>query len=277
MLLFLALFLLFFAAFFFFRTWGKRVPVLMYHRIASVPGDRNALPPEKFREQLAYLASRGYHTITAELLYKHYAHGASLPPKPVLLTFDDAYADNFTVALPLLKAHRMTGIVFPIAHWIGRENRWEDFQKEITSTMTWEQLKAWHASGMEIGSHTVEHPFLPRCDQARQLQELTESKRKLEARLGIPIRAFCYPYGDFNEKTLEILRRLDYAMAFAIFDRAPLCRIDLFALPRIPIPARQPLWEFKLKVGAFHMVFLVLRKLERIVKNRVRGFRARLR
>ena len=80
-----------------------RVPILMYHRIASVPGDRNALPGEKFEEQMRYLEENGFHSITVEELQAHFLHGKRLPKKPVVLTFDDGYEDNFSAALPILK------------------------------------------------------------------------------------------------------------------------------------------------------------------------------
>ena len=77
-----------------------RVPILMYHRIASVPGDRNALPEEKFEEQMRYLEENGFHSITVDELQAHFLHGKRLPKKPVVLTFDDGYEDNFSAALP---------------------------------------------------------------------------------------------------------------------------------------------------------------------------------
>ena len=64
------------------------VPILMYHRIADIPGDRNALPKEKFAEQLEYLSKHNYHTITPEQLYNHFVNKTKLPKNPVLLTFD---------------------------------------------------------------------------------------------------------------------------------------------------------------------------------------------
>ena len=67
----------------------------MYHRIASVPGDRNALPEEKFEEQMRYLEENGFHSITVDELQAHFLHGKRLPKKPVVLTFDDGYEDNF--------------------------------------------------------------------------------------------------------------------------------------------------------------------------------------
>ena len=79
------------------------VPILMYHRIADVPGDRNSLPEEKFEQQLKYLADNHYTAITADMLYEHYTKGKPLPKKSVMLTFDDGYHDNYTKALPLLQ------------------------------------------------------------------------------------------------------------------------------------------------------------------------------
>lgn len=63
----------------YYYKYSKLVPVLMYHRIATSPGDRNSLPPEKFAEQLAYLAANGYHSITMDELYEHYANKKALP------------------------------------------------------------------------------------------------------------------------------------------------------------------------------------------------------
>ena len=74
------------------------VPILMYHRIANVPGDRNSLPEEKFEEQLKFLAENNYTTITPDMLYEHYTKHKPLPKKSVMLTFDDGYHDNYTKA-----------------------------------------------------------------------------------------------------------------------------------------------------------------------------------
>ena len=137
-----------------------RVPILMYHRIASVPGDRNALPEEKFEEQMRYLEENGFHSITVEELQAHFLHGKRLPKKPVVLTFDDGYEDNFSAALPILKKYRHVGNVFPIANWIGRENKWENFGKAPTRTMDERELALWQNEGHYVGSHTMDHPCL---------------------------------------------------------------------------------------------------------------------
>ncbi|WP_371372140.1 polysaccharide deacetylase family protein [Sporomusa aerivorans] len=248
----------------------KRVPILMYHRIADVPGERNSLPAGKFIEQLDYLKLHGYNTITLSELYNHFVHKAPLPPHPVILTFDDGYEDNCRVALPLLQERRMKATVFPIANWVGRENKWESFKHRPTRTMNWDELRVWQAAGMEIGSHTLEHPFLTQCDETRLQEELVESKKILENKLSTNIDFLCYPYGYFDDKTLIMAQQAGYKGALAIFEKTPVWRQEWFALPRIPVSSRQPLWEFALKVGRFHILFIILRKLERSMKGLLR-------
>lgn len=262
--------LLIFAAILFYIRFYNRIPILMYHRLADIPGDRNALPPEKFLEQLHFLKQKGYHTATMHEVWAHYTMGKKLPKKSVLLTFDDGYADNFTIALPLLQKFQMRAAVFPISNWIGKENKWENFNKELTTTMTDEQLRAWLAAGMEIGAHSVNHPFLAGCRPDVLLREVSECKQALKNRLGYDIDFFCYPYGNFSPTVISALKAAGYKGAFAIFDRVPLWNTDVYALPRIPIPARQRMWEFRLKVSRAHIVFLLLRQLERWFKRHFR-------
>ena len=250
-----------------YYKFKKRVPILMYHRIANVGGDRNALPPDKFEEQLLFLASHGYQTVTLKELYDSLATKKTLPPKSVVLTFDDGYKDNITTALPLLQKYKMVATVFPIACWVGKENKWENFNKQLTNTMDWDELRSWLEAGMEIGAHTANHPFLSHCDQQQLENELKESKRILEEKLFITVDYLCYPYGDFAEETKNAGKKAGYKMALAIFDHVPLWSLDLMALPRIPIPAKQKLWEFSLKVSPLHLIFVALRKWERDFKR----------
>lgn len=252
---------------FLYKKTAYYVPILMYHRIANVEKDRNSLPPDKFAWQMQFLHENGFHTITPEMLYNFYTNGDALPAKPILLTFDDGYEDNYTIALPLLKQYGMTAVVFPIAGWIGRKNHWENFGKQETTTMTWEQLKVWQSSGQAIASHTMEHPFLGSCSDTVMAAELHDSREKLNEKLGIRTDFLCYPYGDFNEKVVSAAKHAGYKAAFAIFEGISLSHVDLYALPRIPIPAHQSQWEFRLKISRLFIIFIAMRKLERDFKR----------
>lgn len=264
MYLLLIIIALLFALYLKFKNY---VPILMYHRIATVPGDRNSLPKEKFEEQLRYLHEHKFTTITPDMLYEHYSKQKPLPKKSVLLTFDDGYADNFTEALPLLKKYNMKAVVFPIANWIGKPNHWENFGKQETMTMNEHQLKQWLNQGMQIEPHTLNHPFLTNCSKEELYPEVHEAKLKLEQLLDKPMNYLCYPYGFFDQNVIEATKRANYKMAFAIFDHVPLWKINLFALPRIPIPSHQKMWEFKLKVSSINVIFVAMRKWERDFKR----------
>lgn len=253
-----------------YLRFSKRVPILMYHRIADIPGDRNSLSPAKFEEQLDYLSARGFHTVSLQDVHSYYTQGKELPPKPVVLTFDDGYEDNFAVALPLLIARNMTATVFPISEWVGQPNKWEDFGKPPAVTMSWEQLQSWLDAGMEIGSHTVSHPFLSKLQKDLLQLELTQSKDTLSSRLSISADFLCYPYGDFSDQVIAAAKEAQYKGALAIYDKAPLWDLDLYALPRIPISSRQPLWEFAIKVSWLHSILIFLRKAEIFIKRRLR-------
>lgn len=263
-LLFCILLLIFYVCYSKFKHY---VPILMYHRIADVPGNRNALPPNKFESQLIYLSKNGYSTITMQMLYDYYIYGNPIPKKSVLLTFDDGYQDNFDTALPLLKKYKMSGVVFPISNWINKSNDWENFNNAATTTMSYESLIAWQNSGMEIASHTANHPFLAKCQSSDLKKELQESKSILEKRLHTPINFLCYPYGSLNAEVISEVKQAGYIGAFAIFADAPIWKINIFALPRIPIQSHQKMWEFKFKVSNIHIIFLLLRKLERQIKK----------
>ena len=256
-----------------FSKYQSYIPILMYHRIATVQNDRNALPLEKFIEQLEYLNDNNFSTITTKQLYDYYINKIPLPPKAVLLTFDDGYEDNFVNALPYLKKYNMSAIVFPIVNWIGKTNSCESFGKKTTNTMSTAQLKLWLNSGMEICAHSKTHPFLSACSTKQLNSEINDCKKELEQLLEIPITTFCYPYGNFNQKILQEVSCAKYHCAFAIFENASFDKLNILALPRIGISSRQTLTEFKLKVSKFHIIFIILRKIERSFKKQLNKFR----
>lgn len=250
-----------------YHHFSKRIPILMYHRITTVPGDRNALPPEKFEEQLQYLSSQGYHSVSIEQLEAHLLCDKELPSKPIVLTFDDGYQDNLTTALPLLQKYNQIGNVFSITHWQGTENMLRNFGKEPTVTMNEEELRQWQNAGHYVGSHTLDHPFLSKCSPEQLHHELADSKTEIENITGKPATCICYPYGDFDSKVTVEAKKCGYHIGLAIFDHVPLWTQELMALPRIPIPSHQKMWEFKLKVSSIHIIFIWLRQTERNLKR----------
>ena len=257
-------FLLYLATYLKFKNY---IPILMYHRLADNPGDRNSLPPEKFEEQLAYLAANGYRTITPDEFFTHYNRQGDLPKKSVMITFDDAYLDTYTKALPLLQKYGMKAVTFPITDWIGSTNEWEDKGKALTHTMGEEELKAWLEAGMAVAPHSVTHPMLTACSPEQLAYELEHSKAALEKLTGEEMKYFCYPYGNVDKKVTAAAEKAGYKMGFAIFENVPLWNIDPMRLPRMPIAGHQTIGQFKQKIGKHHILLLFLRKWERSIKR----------
>jgi peptidoglycan/xylan/chitin deacetylase (PgdA/CDA1 family) len=243
----------------------------MYHRIADIPGDRNSVTPAMFERQMRYLSRHGYRSVGLSQLCRHLSGEEPLPVKTVAITFDDGYEDNLLAALPVLQKYGLTATVFVVAGWVGKYNDWEQYPgKPCCKMMDWRQLELWLRSGMEIGGHTVNHPFLSALTDSEIRAELSLGKKMLADRLHIPVDFLCYPYGDFDERVKRYARECGYKGAVAIFANTSCLKEDRFALKRVVISCRQPLWEFALKVSPLHSVFTGLRILEKQVKKWIR-------
>lgn len=197
------------------------VPVLNYHRVDS--GIRHSLvvPPEVFKKQMQYLHDEGYHSITLDELYDYVTKGTELPDKPVLITFDDGYIDNYRQAMPILKEYNMKATLFMISGSIG-ENRF----------VSLEQLKEMQANGIDIQSHTVTHKDLRHMSLQQVRDELVGAKAVLEDRMKHPVRYIAYPGGFTNKDIDTIAEESGYRMAFNVKAGNVQPGQDLFNLPR---------------------------------------------
>lgn len=197
------------------------VPVLNYHRIDS--GIRHSLvvPPEEFKKQMQYLHNEGYHSITLDELYDYVTKGTELPDKPVLITFDDGYIDNYQHAMPILKEYNMKATLFMISGSVG-ENRFVGL----------EQLKEMQANGIDIQSHTVNHKDLRHMSLQQARDELVSSKAVLEDSMKHPVRYIAYPGGFTNKDIDTIAEESGYRMAFNVKAGNVQPGQDLFNLPR---------------------------------------------
>ena len=181
-------------------------PILEYHQVTDEPLDPDFevynVPPAEFAAQLDYLQAEGYTTITLQD-FMRVVHGkGSLPAKPIVLTFDDGYADNYTTMLPILEAHKMTAVVYVITNELGKKNY-----------LTLDELKDMQRRGIEIGSHTADHLPLTSLDETTRLKQIRDSKIFLEWSGLQTIYSLSYPNGAFNSEIVEILKREEYLTA----------------------------------------------------------------
>ena len=202
------------------RLGGGRIPVLMYHKVVLEPvtGSRHGtwVTVERFARQLASLRRRGMTTVTLRDCLAAARGERSLPPRPVILTFDDGYLDNYTNALPLLERFGMTAVVFLVADPQLSSNAWDAAAGEPWAPlMNRTQALEMSRAGIEIGSHTLTHPRLPDLAADRLAWELGESKRVLESWLGTPVVSLAYPYGAVDERVKRAAQLAGYECAVA--------------------------------------------------------------
>ncbi|HEX9603025.1 MAG TPA: polysaccharide deacetylase family protein [Myxococcales bacterium] len=191
------------------------VPILTWHSIGGA-GDELTVSEAAFAAQLDALRNAGFHTVTFHEWLEHEDRGASLPEKPILLTFDDGYQDALTAALPALRARGMRGTFFLVSRWIGLDESHRFSQGGPGSPrryLVWPEVRALAAAGMEIGSHGATHARLPDLTEQQALGELTGSRRELETGLGAPVEVFAYPYNASRRRLRALVRKAGYRAA----------------------------------------------------------------
>ncbi len=200
------------------------MPTLMYHKIGDYPpGSQLAklwVTTEDFRRQLAYLKENGYTSIDFRDWRDAEKGVKPLPEKPVLITFDDGYMNNYELAYPILREFGMKGCIFLVYETMDKHNSWHDPATEPWLKMlTWTQIHEMQDTGViEFGSHTMRHRNLTTLSLDEVRWELTESKRRLEEKLGREMVGFAYPYGsgayspEVRKAALDAGYRFDFSI-----------------------------------------------------------------
>lgn len=198
------------------------VPILLYHRIdVSLTDSQYYISPEKFEEQMKLLRDWGYTTITTELLVKAITEGANLPPRPLIITFDDGHLNNYTTAFPIMKKYGFTGVIYVVGAYMG-----------TPQYMNPDQIKEMVKAGWEVGSHTMSHLDLTTLDPEQQRYEIFESRRFLESELGVPVLTFSYPFGMVNRTVINMAYSTGYIAGMGLGYTHDQGTTNLFTLQR---------------------------------------------
>jgi peptidoglycan/xylan/chitin deacetylase (PgdA/CDA1 family) len=197
---------------------SARLPVLLYHRVGP-PGQGEHLAltvtPEKFASQLRTLVRRGFTGISAASWFAALTDGVALPRRPILLTFDDGYADLNDHALPALQRLGWKATVFVSTSTIGGTSDWDgDAAQPLLSA---EEIGAWAARGFEFGGHGATHCDLTCVGPERLRDEVVGGRDTLAELLDRPVTTFAYPYGSFNDQVREVVGRC-FDLAFGLVE-----------------------------------------------------------
>jgi peptidoglycan/xylan/chitin deacetylase (PgdA/CDA1 family) len=185
------------------------VPILMYHYIRDLPpntrdvlGYRLSIAPKVFEQQLQYLAGAGYTSVSMAQVTDHILYGTALPPKPIVLTFDDGYADFYTTAWPLLQQYHFNATTYLVVDFLGKPGY-----------MSWMQAEHLRDAGVEIGAHTMDHVDLSIQPPASARHQIADSGAILRQRLNAPVTTFAYPSGQYNANTVKIVGESGFTSA----------------------------------------------------------------
>lgn len=194
------------------QHFSRGLSSLCYHKIERAPRGARIkglyLPADLFAQQISELKNAGFRFIPPGLPEK------TCTEREIFLTFDDGFVSNLTSAMPFMNAHGCRAINFLVADRIGQTSDWEAQEGgEADPLMNESQIREWLAAGHWIGAHTCTHPRLSRLSRKEAKEEIFSGKKKLEDRFGVPIEHFAYPYGDYNETTVELVREAGFQTA----------------------------------------------------------------
>lgn len=209
-----------------------RVPILMYHYISVPPPDADAVrrdlsvTPDLFESHLRYLKEAGYQSISLRDLVYHLTLGWPLPPKPIILTFDDGYRDNYENAFPLLQKYGFRATFFLVTDFID-EGR--------PAYLTWAQVKEMHQAGMEFGAHSRNHPDLRNKPTDYLVWQSLGPRETIEYNLGEQPRFYSYPSGTYDEEAIAVIHSAGYWAGLTTHQGATHSSQHLFELKRIRV------------------------------------------
>ncbi|MFI7443300.1 polysaccharide deacetylase family protein [Nonomuraea indica] len=245
-----------------------RVPILMYHSVTDTPkGETRGLSvrPSDFAEQLAYLAGSGFTPLTFGDLAASLARGGGrpMPDRPVVVTFDDGYADFHSQALPVLERHRFAATVFVTSGWLADAGA-DAAGRPLDDMLSWGQVREAAQAGIEIGGHSHSHPQLDQLRDAELRDELRRNKGLLEEKAGVPVTTMAYPFGYSSARVRREAGAAGYiaacAVANAVADAVPGGRQDLLAVPRLTVARNTGMDKFRRAVEGRGVPLLYLKE-----------------
>lgn len=218
----------------------RQVPILMYHSIshdATAKFGQFTVSPTLFAEQMAYLYQQAYTPLTVtQLVTLRSQEDNELPERPIVITFDDGFADFYTEALPILMRYGFPATLYVPTAFVNRTSLWLEREGETKRQMlTWQQLRKISAQDIECGAHSHTHPQLDMLPPEVVRAEIIQSKELLEHHLGQRVMSFAYPFGYQTAVVRRLVREVGYTSACTVSHTISSVSADPFALTRLMV------------------------------------------
>lgn len=261
--------------------------ILNYHSIDSHIKDKSfsyaSVSLKVFSAQMKFLVDNNFNVIDLDDFLEIKKNKRQIPPKTIILTFDDGYANNYINAFPIISKYSFKAVISVITEyidknipfpWLNQSLLEEEDDKKLKLPLSMKQLKTMNDHGLSIASHTRSHRSLSRLDKRDVMMEIRESKKNLEDSLGKKVKYFTYPYGswgDYDKEDKRIVESAGYEAALSTKVGANNIESDIYELRRIPIYNIDGLSKFKRKVnGAYDFTGIfqyISFKLKKIIKR----------
>jgi peptidoglycan/xylan/chitin deacetylase (PgdA/CDA1 family)/GT2 family glycosyltransferase len=225
------------------------VPVLMYHAFGDAsPPSRYVLPERAFARQMRLLRALRYRTIQFDELVRCVREFRLPPPRSVVITIDDGYRDNLTVAAPILRRQRFVATIYLVSERIGGVNDWADGELHQRPLLSLDEIERLRTECFDFGAHTRTHCSLPDVPDEQLCGEIAGSRADLEERLGIEIGTFAYPFGGYDERSLAVVGEAGFVGACTTYPILVRPDADPAQIPRIEIKSSYSLLAFLVRL-----------------------------
>lgn len=208
----------------------QEVPVLCYHRIRNILASDSknmktySVTPNHFAQQMKALSDNGFHTILPNQLYEYLANDGKLPPKSILITFDDGREEQYSIAVAEMNKYGFKGVFFIMTVSINRPGY-----------MTKTQIKNLSDNGHCIGAHTWDHHPVTKYEGKDWDIQIVQPKKNLEDITGKSVNYLAYPFGVWNKSSIPKIKNSGYQLAFILSTQRDLDE-PLYTIRRLIVP-----------------------------------------
>lgn len=238
------------------------IPVLMYHKVPDKPIDtqhRIFVTRSNFEKHLRFFKLRSLTSITFKE-YLAFANGdkplKEFPRKPIILTFDDGYADNYRNMLPLAQKYGFKGVLFLLGDFSVTANFWDAGEDtETNRLMNFEQKMAFVEKGWEIGAHTLTHSDLTKLNHDQIMYEITESRVQLEQALQTKVISFAYPFGTCDDRVKNIVKEAGFEFGISTDSGGLTIEDDRFEVFRVNMFPEENLVQLYKKTSRWYRAY----------------------
>ena len=263
---------------------NNSIRILNYHSISSIIKDKSfshvSVSLKVFSAQMKFLYDNNFNIIDLDDFLEIKKNKQQIPPKMIILTFDDGYANNYINAFPIISKYSFKAVISVITEyidknipfpWLNKSLLEDEDDKKLKLPLSKKQLKTMNDYGITIASHTRSHRSFSRLDKRDVMKEIMESKKNLEDILGKKVKYFTYPYGswgDYDKEDKGIVKSAGYEAALSTKVGTNNIESDIYELRRIPVYNIDGISNFKRKVngaydftGFFQLISFKLKKI----------------